>query len=172
MGIKSIQKEIDEAEHRKKIIFAAASNDGFNSARAFPANSPRVICIHSADGHGNKSAFNPTAMSKEDNFCVVGEEVEGAWPGGDLRRMSGTSFATPVGVAIAAFMIAFVTQKKDKDKEWLYNPKSSTGVQAMFRALAQYRDGYDVVNPVYSFSRGGNPGERIFRTIQGVLDIS
>lgn len=130
-----------------------------------------MLCIHSADGHGNKSAFNPTAVKNKDNFCVVGEEIEGAWPGDDtVRRMSGTSFATPVGVAIAAFMIAFVTDRKSEDEDWLINPKSNKGVQAMFHALAQDRDGYHVVNPVYSFSGGGNPEVKIFSDIQAELD--
>jgi hypothetical protein len=160
-GIRKLRHEIDKAIHRNKIVFAAASNDGGNAARAYPASQDGVICVHSADGLGNVSPFNPTALKGTHNFCFVGENIEAAWPSstpsklGGLRRMSGTSFATPVAVAVAAFMIGFVSNKMPEHINWGIPLKSSEGIKAIFHAISERRNGqYDLVNPVRAFGGG------------------
>jgi hypothetical protein len=176
-GMPSIQRAINRAvsDDRNVIVFAAASNDASNSDRAYPASHDRVICVHSADGHGNRSLFNPTAREGSDNFCVVGENVEAAWPKGQtqypgVRRMSGTSFATPIGVAVAAFMLGFVRQRLPGHTEWLNPLKSYLGVRAVFRALSQKRDsGYLIVNPLHKFSRGEDGITEVLSSISNEL---
>lgn len=177
-GIQSIQRAIDKAvsPDRNVIILAAASNDASNTDRAYPATHHMVICMHSADGLGNRSAFNPTAHEDDDNFCVVGEDIEGAWPTGQaqyqgVRRMSGTSFATPVGVAVAAFMLEFVENNVPDPGQWLTPLRSYHGVQAIFRALSQRRDGaYRLVNPLYHFSRGESAVTQVLSRIENELN--
>ena len=72
--------------------------------------------------------------------------------------MTGTSFATPVAVAIAALMVGFVSQKNPGHTGCLVPLKSSTGIKAIFRALSERRSGkYDVVNPVKAFGEGTEP---------------
>jgi hypothetical protein len=67
--------------------------------------------------------------------------------------MSGTSFATPVAVAIAAFMIGFVSSNVPEHTDWDIPLKSFAGVRAIFETLSERRTGkYDVVNPVRAFS--------------------
>lgn len=154
------------------IILAAASNDASNTPRAYPANHDWVICVHSADGLGNRSKFNPTPVEGTDNFCVVGEDIEAAWPSGQtqyqgVRRMSGTSFATPVGVAVAVFMLEYVEKKVPQHVEWLIPLRSYRGVRAIFNALSQRRDGpYHLVNPVYDFSRGESAIRQVLSKIE------
>lgn len=177
-GIPSIQKAIDKAvaPDSNVIILAAASNDASNTPRAYPASHDRVICIHSADGLGNRSRFNPTAVEGTDNFCVVGENVEAAWPSGQtqyegVRRMSGTSFATPVGVAVAAFMLEFVERSVPEHVKWLTPLRSYHGVRASFNALSQTRDGsYRLVNPLYEFSRGEAAVTQVLSSIETELN--
>lgn len=177
-GILSIQKAIDKAvsPDSNVIFLAAASNDASNTPRAYPASHDRVICVHSADGLGNRSKFNPTAVEGTDNFCVVGEDIKGAWPSGQtqyqgMRRMSGTSFATPVGVAVAAFMLDFVEKNVPEHSEWLTPLRSYRGVRAIFNSLSQGRDGaYRLVNPLYGFSQGDSAVTQVLSRIENELN--
>ncbi|KAK4224121.1 hypothetical protein QBC38DRAFT_26708 [Podospora fimiseda] len=149
----SIEKAIHRAVNKQKIVFAAASNEGGNRTRTFPATHPRVICIHSADGYGNPSKFNPTAIQYRHNFCALGEHIEAACPRanednfGGVTRESGTSFATPVAVAIATFLIGFVTEEKPDSKFWKTPVKSPEGVMRMFEEMSGDRGlGYSSIN--------------------------
>lgn len=170
-GVKAIQEAINEAVARNIVVFAAASNDGSNTARTYPASHDRVIAVHSTDGHGNRSAFNPTPVDHDDNFCVVGEQLEGAWSDYGVRRMSGTSFAVPVSVSIAAFMIGFISQNIPDHGKWLVPLLSYEGVRTIFRILSERRDsGYDLVNPLGHFSGAENLGETLLRAVQSRLD--
>ncbi|KAK4220862.1 peptidase S8/S53 domain-containing protein [Podospora fimiseda] len=87
---------ISMAVNKQKIVFAAASNEGGNRTRTFPATHPRVICIHAADGYGNPSKFDPTAIQYRHNFCSLGEHIEAACPRaneddfGGVKREQGT----------------------------------------------------------------------------------
>jgi hypothetical protein len=175
--IRRIRDEIRNALYAGKVVFAAASNDGGNADRAFPASQDDVICIHSTDGLGNTSPFNPTALNNTDNFCVVGENVEAAWPSeapgklGGTRRMSGTSVAASVAVAIAALMVGFVGHNIPEHDDWAIPLKSRDGIKAIFHTISERRDGqYDLVNPVKAFS-GATEDERqrILRDIQAKL---
>lgn len=109
---------ISNALHKDTLLFAAASNDGANLGRAFPAKYPSVFCIHSTDGNGNPSAFNPTADDKDVNFSLLGEQVSSHWPIGKnghnepVKAMSGTSVATPIAAGLAAAILSFVRQQE------------------------------------------------------------
>lgn len=170
-GVPAIQQAIDQAVARNKIVFAAASNDGSNTARAYPASHDRVIAVHAADGLGNRSAFNPTPVKHDDNFCVVGEQLEGAWSDGGVRRMSGTSFAVPVAIFIASFMIGFIRKSVHDHEKWLVPLLSYEGVRAMFQILSEGRDkGYDLVNPLAHFSGARSSGDALLRDVEKRLD--
>src|SRR4051794_35460981 len=103
-GLHVLAKQIHQATTAGVTVFAAASNDGGNADRTFPASRNDVICIHSCDGNGKESSFNPKAQRNRDNFLVVGEHIAGAWPkqpDGESRNdgfeiKTGTSFATPI----------------------------------------------------------------------------
>lgn len=170
-GVPAIQQAIDQAVARNKIVFAAASNDGSNTARAYPASHDRVIAVHAADGLGNRSAFNPTPVKHDDNFCVVGEQLEGAWSDVGVRRMSGTSFAVPVAISIASFMVGFIRKSVHDHEKWLVPLLSYEGVKAMFQILSEGRDkGYDLVNPLAHFSGARSSGEALLREVEKRLD--
>ncbi|KAK3299815.1 peptidase S8/S53 domain-containing protein [Chaetomium fimeti] len=164
-----VQDEIKKAVDRGKLIFAAASNSGANDPRAYPASQEGVICVHSADGLGNASLFNPTELPgpDDDNFCFVGENIEGAWPSsmpdqaGGTRRMTGTSYATAVAIAVAALMIGFVRENMPEHVNWDIPPLSLAGIRAIFHTMSEQRNGqrYDLVNPVRVFG-GDTPAEQ------------
>ncbi|KAL8364577.1 hypothetical protein RB595_003728 [Gaeumannomyces hyphopodioides] len=110
------------------LFFAAASNDGKNRTDqiAWPARHSDVICVHSADGLGNPSSFNP---GHRDNMRIMtlGEGIRSAWPtallensNADKKRevaMSGTSCATAVAAGIAALILGHAREFATED-EW------------------------------------------------------
>ncbi|KAI1842174.1 hypothetical protein JX266_011582 [Neoarthrinium moseri] len=98
------------------IVFAATSNEGNFKRMAWPARDENlVIGIHSSNSEGTKpSDFTPPPSGRT-NIMVVGEDILTHWPtskGGGFRPYSGTSFSTPVAVAMAALILAFVRQKR------------------------------------------------------------
>jgi len=104
------------AHSKSVLMFAAASNGGANRDRAYPARDPHVICVHSTDAAGNRSRFSPTALAQDANVATVGEAVQSAWPVAlcnlsvnpeCVQVKSGTSYATPILVGIAAFLLQY-----------------------------------------------------------------
>ncbi|KAI9926347.1 hypothetical protein MW887_004111 [Aspergillus wentii] len=150
---------ISNALHNQTLMFAAASNDGANLGRAFPAKYPSVFCIHSTDGNGNPSAFNPTADEKDVNFSLLGEHVRSHWPAGKnghndiVNFMSGTSVATPIAAGLAASVLSFVRQQEqgltagsDLLGPWL---KDVHSMDAVLNSMVRQRrgTGYDYITP-------------------------
>jgi hypothetical protein len=104
---------IQYAATKEVLMFAAASNDGKNrpDGVAWPASNVNVICVHSADGHGNPSAFTPAAQDSK-RIMVLGECVKSAWPehlqsANGHKLMSGTSCAAAIAAGIAALVLDY-----------------------------------------------------------------
>ncbi|KAK5698429.1 hypothetical protein LTR17_023661 [Elasticomyces elasticus] len=147
---------ISNALYNQTLIFAAASNDGGNSGRAFPATYPGVFCIHSTDGNGNPSNFNPVAHANDNNFSLLGEYVYSHWPIGlnghneAVNALSGTSAATPIAAGLAASVMAFVRQQEqglggsETLGPWL---KDTHSMAAVLKAMVRRRDRYDYITP-------------------------
>jgi hypothetical protein len=144
----------------KKIMVAAASNNGGNFGRAYPADDLNVICMHSTDGQGNRSNFSPSNQEDRFNFSILGKSVESLWPKGldgcedDVRPCSGTSVATPIAAGIAATVLAFARhhlQQKYSELgdarlvDWLNTPR---GMAVVFKLMVEHkRDDYDYITP-------------------------
>lgn len=155
-GIAAIQPEIDAAINNNVILFAAASNDGGNSGRAYPAWQDGIICIHSTDGYGNKSRYNPTPQNDE-NFSIVGEYIKSAWPdpnnASTTKRMSGTSFATAVAVGLTALVLDWSHQCMPGLNSFI-KLRSYSGLRRILRLMSQERDaGYRYISPFELFAQ-------------------
>ncbi|KAF2963128.1 hypothetical protein GQX73_g10440 [Xylaria multiplex] len=147
-------EEIRQCLHEGIMVFASASNDGGEGSRTYPAKYPGVVCAHSTTWQGSKAERNP-GLEEDRNFSFVGELVRPIWPAKSPRddsRMkykSGTSFATPVAVSVAAFMIGYIRKKRPETPtfEWLIKPWSPQGILIIFKVMAMRIDGYDWVSP-------------------------
>ncbi|KAF2193739.1 subtilisin-like protein, partial [Zopfia rhizophila CBS 207.26] len=102
----NIKAQLKRAYDKDILVFSAASNDRASKPIniAWPARSPTVSCVFSANGEGGNSRFNPPAR-RGLNFCDIwGGKKEG---GTSTKHRSGTSFATPIAAAIAALVLEF-----------------------------------------------------------------
>lgn len=162
---------ISNALNKRTLLFAAASNDGANLDRAFPAQLPSVFCIHSTDGNGNPSSFNPTASEKDVNFSLLGQHVSSHWPAGinghnqTVNVMSGTSVATPIAAGLAAMILSFVRQQdqnvvveSERLAPWL---KRDNSMDAVLQSMVRRRRGvgYDYITPQVLFDDGSTREE-------------
>jgi subtilisin family serine protease len=135
---------IDRAKTKNVLIFAATSNEGIRRGIAYPARADEVIAIDAADVYGSPSKFNPPQGEKTQRFMVLGEAVRSAWPTSlnddwneeGWKRMSGTSFATPIAAAIAGLILEFSRQRPlCFDKKVENHLKSVAGMREVFSKL-------------------------------------
>jgi hypothetical protein len=157
---------IANALNERTLLFAAASNDGANLDRAFPAQYPGVFCIHSTDGNGKPSDFNPEASEKDVNYSLLGHQVSSYWPVGmsghsqPVRSLSGTSVATPIAAGLAASILTFVRHQdrqiaaeSERLGQWL---KRDNCMDMVFNGMVRRRlgSGYDYITPEILFDSG------------------
>jgi Subtilase family len=132
--VDGIQDAIRNASMKApRIMFAAASNNGKNGRRVFPARyDPWVICVHASDGKGHDCGINPPTESGA-NFTTLGmglELLERRWVSAGRTRQatykkvykSGTSFATPIAAGVTATVLdlaARVSAIEDRTKKKL-----------------------------------------------------
>jgi len=147
-GCDSLRKAVNEAAGQSILMFAAASNNGFNSIPAFPARHNAVFCIFAADGNGGRGPVNPKAEAQKFNFSTLGQAVNSAWPTKldhtSWKRKSGTSFATPVAAGIAASILLYARQNLSVEEA--DRLRSHDKMQKMLRYLSDSRDGYNVIS--------------------------
>lgn len=146
-----MRDEIDECLNGGIMVFASASNESVDGVRTYPARYSRVICVHSANYQGKGSDFNPPPED-EYNFSAIGENIRPIWPsktpkqGSGMNYRRGTSYATPVAVSIAAFMIGYIQTHWPK-KNWTVKPWSPDGIKRMFKEFSVKRGEYHFISP-------------------------
>jgi subtilisin family serine protease len=151
-----VRNAIDYARKAEVLIFAAASNEGNRDRILFPASEPESFCIHSSNGYGVSSEFNPPPQPERENFSILGEgvrsttlqsesqpdeagRVKATWA---VRR--GTSVATPIAAAVAAIVIHFGRQWEPDGHEKL---ETRRGIKRILKSMTTRNDArfYDIV---------------------------
>lgn len=118
----------------------------------YPARHKRVIAIHSSDGLGNPSLYNPSPIEDDCNFSTLGQMVEGAWPrrlessDGFVRR-SGSSFAVCVAAGLFALVLEYAREKLKLEPELWQTLHSFEGAQAVLKLMSANRGGYRYMAP-------------------------
>lgn len=152
-GYDLLSRSIRRAVNKDVLLFAAASNNGANTKRAYPARHPDVICIHSTNANGAPSDFNPIPL-QGDNLATVGEAIESAWPVHlcdremnklCVARKSGTSFATPIASGVASFLLQYARAKLLPEEAALL--KQCHFMKAVLKAVSVRSQGYDYIAP-------------------------
>lgn len=182
-GYGELEAALERAQYEQVLIFAAASNNGGKTGRSFPAREPTVIAVHATDAKGNGSCFNPTPHDKEWNFATIGEAVESAWPmhlcdSNDkdyVRRMSGTSYATPIMAGISAFLLSYVRIHLPSKFNAIKKQKGLIAVLGRIaeKGHAKERGGYHFVDlSLFNDNLFGKEDDFIRCTIRDILDSS
>jgi hypothetical protein len=116
--LQPIKDALLEARHNNVLLFAAAGNEGGNEGIFWPAKLFDVICIDAADSFGNPACFNPVDGAHR-RIYTLGEAVPSCERdknnNNEMVYRSGTSFATPIAVAIAAIVLGFMDGVGDQD---------------------------------------------------------
>ncbi|KAI0101217.1 pfs domain-containing protein [Daldinia grandis] len=181
-GYDELELAIMNAYSKHVLLFAAASNSGGQRGRAYPARDQNVICINSTDANGNRSGFSPTAVPDDINLATVGEAVESAWPvhlcddvsnPSCIKYKSGTSYATPIAVGVAAFILQYARLHLPQKADMLKRQKH---MKAVLRRVAEKgpsykaRDGYHFIDiSLYADSLFGKDTRFIDLTIGDLL---
>lgn len=177
--VQAISDKVTECLNRGISIFAAASNEAGNNDAMFPANMSRVFCIHAASGAGNKYTHNPHPSPYPDwNFMTLGWDVKCTCcrldqyappsPNPDSSHyVSGTSFAAPVAMCIAAFMVDYIRKTVDCSRFHI-RPNCPEGLQKIFREMMSHEPDYHrYINPVAYFQRNNEDNS----LIQGMMAL-
>ncbi|RDW89522.1 hypothetical protein BP6252_01554 [Coleophoma cylindrospora] len=178
----AIQKAVNEAHSKGKIIFAAASNSAHlhqvHKRVSFPArmeSSGAVISIRSVTGRNILSNFSPRPVpsSPDRNFMTLGEGIKAAWSStsslgqpNPIKYVSGTSFATPLAAGIAACVLDFSIQEdfdngskakvEEMHRDTLW---TCSGIRKIFEYMADTSaaENYRIILPAQLF----NPSDKV-----------
>jgi len=111
-----ITKSIEQAVNNNVLLFAAAGNDGMTKQVTYPAALPNVFAITAIDAaqrlyrHANQGSYIDFAAPGVDIWTMSDDKGQG-------KYHSGTSFANPYAVAIAA---QYVQAEPKLSPEMLY----------------------------------------------------
>ena len=155
-----LTRTLEDANHKGIIVFAAAANHGNRDAIAWPARDRDLaICVTSGDKLSNRSHFAPGGNHGLPVFVTCGEDIWSQWPtqlGGGFRTMSGTSVATPIAVAMAAMILAFLNSTNawppGEKRQWLERSKerrlrSTRGMGRLLEHMCRDRGGLKILSP-------------------------
>lgn len=145
-------KAINEARNANILIFAAASNYGNVVDIAFPGRlyiDLKLFCMFSTDANIRaNSNFNPSASSKARNsFAILGENVKLLETD---KPLSGTSYATMIGAAVAGRILDFSRQKDSRERIRLIDKIHTVeGMSAIFERMVEgaFDNGYHCMAP-------------------------
>ncbi|KAJ4267328.1 hypothetical protein NW762_003432 [Fusarium torreyae] len=148
---------LERANAQGIIVFAAAANHGNRDAIAWPARDRELaICVTSGDEYNSLSRFAPSTNRELPIFITHGEDIYSHWPGGEFRKMSGTSVSTPIAVGMAAIILAFLNKTNewspDVKRQWLERTKerrirSTKGMGRLLEHMCRDRNGLKVLSP-------------------------
>lgn len=147
-----VTRAIEAANGAGILTFAAASNYGNLAEIVFPGRlytSYKVMCMFATDPSSRSSPlFNPSASrAARYSFAVLGENV--SLPRVD-GLLSGTSYATMIGAAVAARILDFARHKDVRAKlRCAESLKTVEGMSAVFALMARgaVDNGYHCLSP-------------------------
>lgn len=148
---KDIEKAINYAENKNKIVFCAAGNSGVDSDIMYPAKYPNTIAIGAIDENLQRTVFSCSGDSLD--FLAPGHNILGCAPNNKYAKMSGTSMSNPFAVGIASLLLSY-NLKNHKYKLSDYNDyknilkQYSKPLNDIRYGTAKKYQGYGIIYPV------------------------
>jgi subtilisin family serine protease len=175
-SINDVIKSINHAIKSSRLIFAAASNDGKNRRRTFPANYPSVFGVYASDGMGAVSAINPFSQEDDINIMTLGIDVKVL----ERRRMdsngvstlirepkyrSGTSFATAIAAGIAGTILDIADRAKEIEEQTKEKLRDYGSMRKIFtELLPRDKDNHCYLTPWHLFGKSWEADQSKQRT--------
>jgi hypothetical protein len=179
----AVRNAISHAKRNKVLMFASTSNYGIGPPNdiLYPARSSDVIAIDAADGVGDPASFNPTSEDEtgKTRFTALGVAVKYQF---SEKRMSGTSFASPIAAGIAALVLEFARQPPlGFDPSVNEHLKMAVGMLLIFRLMSRQKDAskFKFICP-WLFLKGdddevyggdGMPGSRRYSIADRIIEV-
>jgi subtilisin family serine protease len=151
------------------LVFAAAGNWGRNYPRAFPSDVPGVFCIYASDGNGYGENINPQEVG-ENSFMTLGVAIESAWQRKRLL-LSGTSYATPIAVSIAANVLSLAKHNMSLSRDRSKRLRSFLGMRSVLRLMTLADRNFNYLCPWQLEAKGIRSTQQIEAAIKRALDL-
>lgn len=148
---KDIEKAINYAVSKNKIIFCAAGNSGPGLGITYPAKYANTIAIGAIDENFKRTPFS--CSGEELEFLAPGNNILGCVPENKYSIMSGTSMSNPFAVGIASLVLSYnIKHKKYKleSKDDYVNLLKQYSIPMMdnrYPSTKEYQ-GYGIIQPI------------------------
>jgi hypothetical protein len=171
-SVTPVFEAIEIARAHGVLMFAAGEDLRSHQTPTQATHHDDVMTIYASDGYGNAFEGNGPPISGNTSFSTLGVAVQTTAHQRLWSPRSGTFVATTVATAIASILIYFMRQQKsaylyfmrgsptfdnaggshalEKDLEYERITKkmlTRAGMEAVFRLMAETRDGYNYVAP-------------------------
>jgi cyanobactin maturation PatA/PatG family protease len=106
-----LERALRLCEDNGVLVVAAVGNEGCDCLQA-PAASASVLAVGASGIDGRPLDINNWGTAYRSNGVLApGQDIEGAYPGGGVRALTGSSFATPAASGVAALLVAAQLQQ-------------------------------------------------------------
>jgi subtilisin family serine protease len=146
-----IQKAINYANTKGKIVFCAAGNSGPGEDIMYPAKYSNTIAIGAIDSNLKRTNFSCSGESLD--FLAPGNDIMGCIPKNKYSKMSGTSMSNPFAVGIASLLLSYnlknnkFTLKNYSDYIKILKEYAQPLKDSRYSNLKKYQ-GYGILYPV------------------------
>lgn len=146
-----IERAINYANTKGKVVFCAAGNSGPSTDIMYPAKYKNTIAIGAVDENLKRTDFSCSGDSLD--FLAPGHNIMGCVPNRRYALMSGTSMSNPFAVGIASLLLSYnlktnkYTLKDFHDYVKIFRQHSKPLEDSRYGTSKKYQ-GYGVINPI------------------------
>lgn len=101
-----LERALQMCDNNGVLVVSAVGNDGCDCLQT-PAATQSVLAVGASGTDGEPLEMNNWGKAYRSNGVIApGQDIEGAAPGGGVRALTGSSFATPAVAGVAALLVS------------------------------------------------------------------